>query len=233
MLHTGLLWRPDRGVQVIGDSFGTSHLGYPGGAPLVKVTFEFPDGTRVQHASHHGHPFCADKRRDQAAHLIGTMTRPWDGPAVVGMDSNGTSAERNRDGSYYDPDPYAGQDWYPDLIFQTKSQYDASGLRVRWVADRDDGQMYLAGGLRDVAAVLGAPWAPTVGHWPTDPHPYRRIDLSLTTEHFRDALGFYAVASQLPGIDVQLLTKASDHFPAIGSYDTQAINHDYHRMPRR
>jgi hypothetical protein len=228
-LHVGLLWRP--GIKVLPNSFRTSHLGYPGGESLVKLTFEFADGTHVQHGSHHGHPFCANKRTDQAAHLIGVMTRPSDGPAVVGMDSNGCSAERNPDGSYYDTDPYAGQS-YPDLIFQTEWDNDTAGPHT-YRADRRDGQMYLAGGFRDAAVLADAPWAPTVGHWPTDPHQRRRIDVNLVTGHFAKAIVSSCVADQLPNIDPDMLQDGSDHFPAVGAYETSAIDPTYRRLPLR
>jgi hypothetical protein len=238
MLHVGLLWRP--GLHVVPNSFGTSHLGYPGGSSLVRLTFEFPDGVRVQHGSKHGTPFCSTKRSDQAGHAVGTMTRPEGcAPAVLCMDSNAQSAERRADGSHYDADPYThdlatGQkrEWYNDLIFQVDWEYDAHGNRV-WSADRSAGEMYLAGGLRDAAAVLGVPWAPTVGHWPTDPHGLRRIDWGLVTGHMVPALRGFQVATEIPDFDVELLKAASDHFPFVGAYETRDIDLSYSRLPSR
>jgi hypothetical protein len=235
MLHPGLLRR--RGLPAV--DFRTSALGYHG-HPLATMTVEFADGTRVRHGSHHGSAFCPGKRTDQAAHAVGVMTRPEGCPqAVLCGDCNATSAERRPDGEYYDADPYThdldtGEKrvWYDDLIFQVKWSDDAYGNRMWW-ADRSAGEMYLAGGLRDVAAVLDVPWAPTVGHWPTDPHGKRRIDWSLCTGGMLPALRDFLVAGQIPGLDVEFLQKASDHFPFVGSYETAAIDQTFSRLPGR
>lgn len=175
------------------------------------------------------------------------MGRP---PGLIGGDWNSISADRvfragwvSEDDAepdrwvLYDPDPYTGPDrqWHGDLVYQTRWETDARGVR-RWWADREPGEVLYAGGLRDVAAELKAPWQTTVGHCGDDPYGERRIDAIRVTEEVVPALRGYEVVNnemtraasdfsehgQKPRtVDPK---KASDHLPVVVTYDPDLID---------
>ena len=115
---------------------------------------------------------------------MAAITRP-DGepPALVGADWNTECADRTWSGQSWDlyepADPYAGIDWFADLIYQCQWDYDERGRRRHW-ADRQPGDVLWAGGLHDAAALIGADSHPTTGHHPDDVYGAhgvrRRID---------------------------------------------------------
>jgi endonuclease/exonuclease/phosphatase family metal-dependent hydrolase len=209
--HVGLLWRA--GLSVVPGSFrvyGAADFWHA----LAKITFVI-DGRRVQHASHHATPFGRRMRADQMERVVAVMTRAEGGPPrLIGADWNCISADRRSDGSYYDPDPYADSEWYPDLIHQTVWGYDERGRRWHR-ADREPGEVLYAGGLADAAVVLDRQWEATVGHWKTDnPFGSRRIDGVRVTAEVIPALRTIEVTR------TDLAISASDHLPVTVTYDT-------------
>jgi endonuclease/exonuclease/phosphatase family metal-dependent hydrolase len=86
-----------------------------------------------------------------------------------------------------------------------------------------------AGGLRDAAAALGAPWQPTVGHHPDDPYGghgvWRRIDAVRVTSRMLGALRGYHVT------DTDEARRASDHLPVTTEYLPSAISAAPGRVP--
>ena len=96
------------------------------------------------------------------------------------------------DWELYEPaDPYAGVDWFADLIYQCQWDYDEQGRRRHW-ADRRPGDVLWSGGLHDVAALIGADWQPTAGHHPHDVYGAhgvrRRIDAVRVTGPLAEAM---------------------------------------------
>jgi hypothetical protein len=234
--HLGLLWDPER-VRCVRDSFRSYdrdnfHHG------MVVATFEVPgsDGQThlVRHASAHLTPFGPyGARADEAVRVVSALTRPLDRPAaLVGLDANTVGADRCADGSFYDPDPYAGYPWRPEFIYQCQREYDEFGRIIRWWADRTTGQALIDGGLLDArvalhnatAAVGGVPWAATTGYRSrTVGFGPRRICGIRATIDAVPALRASEIADpayfarhNLSGIDPIL---ASDHFAEVVEYD--------------
>jgi endonuclease/exonuclease/phosphatase family metal-dependent hydrolase len=87
--------------------------------------------------------------------------------------------------------------------------------------DRTAGEVLWAGGLHDAAAVLRAPWQPTVGHHRDDSYGTRgvrrRIDGVRATADVVPALRAHRVT------DTELARRASDHLPVTVEYDPSAI----------
>lgn len=213
-LYPALLWR--RGLKVRPDTIRTCpDQRIMGG--LVKLTFDL-GGQLVQHASTHLTPFGRPARVVEAEWLVATMIRPTGAPpALVGADENMISADRDTNGDLYDPDPYAAQPWYPDLIHQVDWTSGDNGNPAAWHADRQPGQALYDGGLRDVAPALDVKWRATSGHWPTCPYGPRRVDRIRMTEPLRPALLDVAV------MDNDLTRAASDHLPVVLTYDPTKI----------
>jgi len=146
---------------------------------------------------------------------VAAVTRPaGEPPVLVGADWNTECADRILTGQtweLYEPaDPYAGVEWFADLIYQCGWDYDERGCRRHW-ADRRPGDVLWAGGLHDVAAVTGAGWQPTTGHHPADVYGAhgvrRRIDAIRVTgplvpavraHHVHDTVQARAVSDHLP-----------------------------------
>ncbi len=98
-------------------------------------------------------------RADQNERLVAAITRPeGEPPALVGADWNTVGADRILVGQTWDlyepADPHAGVDWFADLIYQCRWDYDEQGRRRHW-ADRRPGDVLWAGGLHDAAALTG------------------------------------------------------------------------------
>jgi endonuclease/exonuclease/phosphatase family metal-dependent hydrolase len=237
--HVGLMWRA--GIEPVPGSF----RGSPAREfwhSLASVTLDV-GGTLVRHAAYHASPFCRIQRADQNERLVAALTRPLAPhppstspapflppsrpllgppivlPAVVGADWNTECADRVPDGDswpLYEPgDPYAGVEWFGDMVYQCEWDYDERGLRRHW-ADRRPGDVLFAGGLYDAAAVLRAPWHATAGHHPDDVYGAhgvsRRIDAVRVTRPVRGALRGYHVT------DTALTRAASDHLPVSIEY---------------
>jgi hypothetical protein len=105
--------------------------------------------------------------------------------------------------------------WFEDLIYQCEWDYDQAGLRRHW-ADRRAGDVLWAGGLRDVAAVTGAPWQPTTGHHGDDVYGAhgvrRRVDAVRVTAQLIPAMRGHEVYTSPDAIT------ASDHLPVVVEY---------------
>jgi endonuclease/exonuclease/phosphatase family metal-dependent hydrolase len=215
--HVGLMWRD--GIEAVPGSLRSLGAGdfWHG---LAVVTLDV-GGTLVRHATFHASPFCRMLRADQNERLVAAITRPAGGPpALIGADWNTESADRIAcpDGSWrlYEPgDPYAGVPWFEDLIYQCEWDYDQAGLRRHW-ADRRAGDVLWAGGLRDVAAVTGAPWQPTTGHHGDDVYGAhgvrRRVDAVRVTAQLIPAMRGHEVYTSPDAIT------ASDHLPVVVEY---------------
>ena len=151
---------------------------------LAVVTLDV-GGTLIRHGAFHATPFSRGMRADQNERLVAAITRPAsEPPTLVGADWNTECADRILVGQRWDlyepADPYAGVDWFADLIYQCQWDYDEQGRRRHW-ADRLRDVLW-AGGLHDVAALTGADWHATTGHHPHDVYGAhgvrRRIDAS-------------------------------------------------------
>jgi hypothetical protein len=167
--HTGLMWRPDAGIEPDPESlqiWGAGTFFHS----LIRLTLHL-DGQPVDFASYHGPPFGRMMRADQAERLLGALTRP-SAPLLLGGDMNTVGAARvtSPDGAsrWYDPDPYQDVDeWFGDLVYQCDWLWRPDGTR-QWWADRRPADILISGGLHDVAAALNAPWHPTTGHHERD-----------------------------------------------------------------
>ena len=209
--HVGLMWRD--GIEPVPGSL-RCYGGRDFWHGLALVTLDV-GGSRVRHGSFHATPFSRGMRADQNERLVAAVTRPaGEPPVLVGADWNTECADRILTGQtweLYEPaDPYAGVEWFADLIYQCGWDYDERGCRRHW-ADRRPGDVLWAGGLHDVAAVTGAGWQPTTGHHPADVYGAhgvrRRIDAIRVTgplvpavraHHVHDTVQARAVSDHLP-----------------------------------
>ena len=221
--HLGLLWRD--GIEPVPGSFHSRNAGFWHALGWVALDV---GGPVVRHAAYHASPFGRKIRADQSEIVVASLARPGRRvPALVGADWNGESADRVHDPAtgrweLYEPgDPYAGVDWFEDLVHQCEWDYDERGRR-RHRADRAAGEVLWAGGLHDAAAVLRAPWQPTAGHHRGDPYGARgisrRIDGVRVTPELVPALRAHRVT------DTGLTRRASDHLPVTVEYDPSAIS---------
>ena len=219
--QVGLMWRD--GIEPLPGSLRTL-----GGRDfwhgMAVVTLDV-GGTLIRHGAFHASPFCRALRADQNERLVAAITRPeGEPPALVGADWNTECADRIAvDGRWelYEPaDPYAGVDWFADLIYQCQWDYDEHGQRRHW-ADRRPGDVLWAGGLHDAAALIGAGWQPTVGHHPDDVYAAhgvrRRIDGVRVTAPLADAVRAHYV------LDTAQAAVASDHLPVTVEYLPSAV----------
>jgi endonuclease/exonuclease/phosphatase family metal-dependent hydrolase len=221
--HCGVLWRGE--LEPVPGSLRAVGRGQFWHA-LAVVTLD-AGGQRIRHAAFHATPFGRRLRADQNERLVAVLTGPKGSlPVLVGADWNTESADRVPDPmtgrqELYEPrDPYAGAEWFDDMIYQCEWDYDEAGQR-RHRADRRAGDVLWAGGLHDAAAVLRAPWQPTAGHHPSDRYGVagvsRRIDAIRVTRHLLGALRAYHVT------DTPLARETSDHLPVTVEYDPAAV----------
>lgn len=214
--HVGLMWRD--GIEPVPGSLRCLGDGdfWHG---LAVVTLDL-GGTLVRHGSFHATPFSRMLRADQNERLVAAITRPeGQPPALVGGDWNTECADRVPSGGtwrLYEPaDPYAGVEWFADMVYQCQWDYDEQGRRRHW-ADRRPGDVLWAGGLHDAAALIGADWQATTGHHPDDVYARngvrRRIDAIRVTWQFSGAVRAHEV------LDSPAAREASDHFPVTVEY---------------
>jgi endonuclease/exonuclease/phosphatase family protein len=215
--HVGLMWRD--GIEPRPGSL-RCYGGRDFWHGLALLTLDV-GGPLIRHGAFHASPFGRRLRADQNERLVAAVTRPrGEPPVLVGADWNTESADRRPDGTLYEPaDPYAGVDWFADLIYQCQWDYDEQGRRTHR-ADREPGDVLWAGGLHDAAAVTGAPWQPTTGHHPSDAYGARgvrrRIDAIRVTGELIPALRTHRV------IDTPQARSASDHLPVLVEYHPAA-----------
>jgi endonuclease/exonuclease/phosphatase family metal-dependent hydrolase len=221
--HCGVLWRGE--LEPVPGSLRAVGRGQFWHA-LAVVTLDV-GGQRIRHAAFHATPFGRRLRADQNERLVAVLTGSMGSqPLLIGADWNTESADRVPDPvtgrqELYEPrDPYAGVEWFDDMIYQCEWDYDERGLR-RGRADRAPGDVLYAGGLLDAAAVLQAPWQPTAGHHPDDRYGRagitRRIDAIRVTRHVAGALRAYHCT------DTELTRQASDHLPVTVEYQPSAV----------
>jgi endonuclease/exonuclease/phosphatase family metal-dependent hydrolase len=234
--HVGLMWRD--GIEPVPGSL-RCYGGRDFWHGLAVVTLDV-GGTLIRHGAFHATPFSRGVRADQNERLVAAITRPADElPALVGADWNTECADRILVGAdrtsvgadrtlvgqrwdLYEPaDPYAGVEWFADLIYQCQWDYDKQGRRRHW-ADRRPGDVLWAGGLHDVAALTGADWHPTTGHHPDDVYGAhgvrRRIDAIRVTGSLVDAMCAHQVR------DTEQARAASDHLPVTVEYLPSAMH---------
>lgn len=217
--HCGLLWRP--GIEPVPGSFHESPAGRLWhGAGWLTLDL---GGVRIRHGTFHASPFGRRLRADQNELLLAMLRSGPDRtvPLLIGADWNAESADRIVDETtgdlvLYEPaDPFADVAWFDGLIHQCQWDYDWRGRRRHW-ADRRAGDVLFAGGLLDAAALLRAPWQPTVGYYPEDGYAargiLRRIDAIRVTRQVVPALRTYHVT------DTPLARSASDHLPVSVEY---------------
>jgi endonuclease/exonuclease/phosphatase family metal-dependent hydrolase len=219
--HVGLMWRD--GIEPRPGSLRCRGAGYFWHG-LAVVTLDV-GGTLIRHGAFHATPFGRALRADQNERLVAAITRPeGEPPALIGADWNTESADRILSGEnwkLYEPaDPYAGVDWFADLIYQCQWDYDERGRRRHW-ADRQPGDVLWAGGLHDAAALIGADWHPTTGHHPDDVYGAhgvrRRIDGIRVTGPLAAAVRGHRV------LDTPQARSASDHLPVTVEYLPTAV----------
>jgi len=214
--YVGLMWRD--GIEPRPGSL-RGHGGRDFWHGLAVVTLDV-GGIPIRHGAFHASPFCRALRADQNERLVAAITRPAGAPpALIGADWNTECADRilvaGRWELYEPADPYAGLDWFADLIYQCQWDYDEQGRRRHW-ADRRPGDVLWAGGLHDAAALTRADWHPTVGHHPDDIYAAhgvrRRIDGIRVTAELAAALRAHHVT------DTTQAREASDHLPVTVEY---------------
>jgi len=216
--HVGLMWRD--GIDPVPGSL-RCYGGRDFWHGLALLTLDV-GGPLIRHGAFHASPFGRRLRADQNERLVAAVTRPrGEPPVLVGADWNAESADRRPDGTLYEPgDPYAGVEWFADLIYQCRWDYDEHGRR-RPRADREPGDVLWAGGLHDAAAVTGATWQPTTGHHPSDAYGAsgvsRRIDAVRVSGELVPALRTHRV------IDTAQTRSASDHLPVLVEYRPSAV----------
>ena len=219
--HVGLMWRD--GIEPVPGSL-RCYGGRDFWHGLALVTLDV-GGTWIRHGSFHATPFSRGMRADQNERLVAAVTRPaGEPPVLVGADWNTECADRILVGQAWDlyepADPYAGVEWFADLIYQCGWDYDERGCRRHW-ADRRPGDVLWAGGLHDVAAVTGAGWQPTTGHHPADVYGAhgvrRRIDAIRVTGPLVLAVCAHHVH------DTAQARAASDHLPVTAEYLPAAV----------
>jgi len=223
--HVGLMWRD--GIEPVPRSL-RSYGGRDFWHGLAVVTLDV-GGTLIRHGAFHATPFSRGLRADQNERLVAAITRPaGEPPALVGADWNTECADRIPVAGtgpawdfYETADPYAGVDWFADLIYQCQWDYDERGRRRHW-ADRRPGDVLWAGGLHDAAALIGAGWQATTGHHPDDVYAAhgvrRRIDAVRVTVPLAGALRAHRVH------DTGQTRAASDHLPATVEYLPGAVH---------
>jgi endonuclease/exonuclease/phosphatase family metal-dependent hydrolase len=217
--HCGLLWRA--GIEPVPGSFRESRVGrlwHSAGWLTLDL-----GGVKVRHGTFHASPFGRRLRADQNELLLAMLRSGPERavPLLIGADWNTESADRVQDEAtgdliLYEPtDPFADVAWFDGLIHQCQWEYDWRGRRRHW-ADRRAGDVLFAGGLLDAAALLRAPWQPTVGYYAEDGYGtrgiLRRIDAIRVTRQVAPALRAYHVA------DTPLARGASDHLPVSVEY---------------
>jgi len=211
--HVGLMWRD--GITPVPGSLRCYGEGYFWHS-LAVVSLE-AGGSVLRYAAHHAAPFGRLARAADNERLVGLLAvKALAPPVIVGADWNTESADRVRDpdtGAWtlYEPaDPFAGTEWFDQLVHQCTWEYGETGAR-RHRADRLPGEVLWAGGLYDAAAVLRAPWQATTGHYAGDPFGERgirrRIDGFRVSRDLIPALRSHQVT------DSELARRASDHLP--------------------
>lgn len=204
--HVGLLWRP--GIIPVPGSF--RQIGRAqGGLWHAAASIALPVGgpTPLTVVSCHLDPFRPETRFAEAARIASLTAGKT---AIVAGDFNGPSADRRPDGTYYDPDPIEQYGWHDAATYQVAWDDDPDAApRV----DRRAAERLRRAGLVDAAAALDAPWQPSCGHWPDDPHGLRRIDRILATATVRPALRSHEV------VDTETTRALSDHLPVVVGLD--------------
>ncbi|WP_342213953.1 endonuclease/exonuclease/phosphatase family protein [Nocardia wallacei] len=208
--HVGLLWNPS--IEAVA---WRSWSGRQFWHSLGRVVLD-AGGPLVGYAAFHNRPFGRYARMDETERFASVLLRPQDGlPTIAGLDGNVAYAHRNPDGSWYDPDPFAGRPVNRDTIHQCTWTYNSNGDRV-FAVDRGPGEILAVSGLVDAAVATGSPWMPTTGHWVHD-QVDRRLDAILAPPDLAPALRSYEV------VRTDLALSASDHLPVTAELDVSVL----------
>lgn len=204
--HVGLLWRPE--INPVPGSWrqiGRAQGGLWHAAASIALQVGGPVPLSV--VCCHLDPFRPEFRFSEAARIASLAAGKT---AVACGDFNGPSADRRADGSFYDPDPIEQHGWHEAATYQVAWDDDPNAApRV----DRRAAERLRRSGLVDAAVALDAPWMPSCGHAPDDPHGPRRIDRILATAGTRPALRSYEV------VDTAITRALSDHLPVVVGLD--------------
>lgn len=228
--HVGLLWR---GPHVRARYGGFQP--YPGSGEfwhgLVMQEFAIEGFDRPLHVgSYHGTPFQRDGRPDEARRIVSALTRPYgeDRLAIIGADWNSISADRVQkpDGTwdFWHPDPYwtdgAANVWKEPYAYQCLvDDVDEQGMPSQWHADRRPGEVLLWSGCRDAAALAGAAWTPSVGHFGHADMGDRTIDTHRVSPALAPAVVGWDV------ISTPTAKQASDHLPVVTTLQLDRLDH--------
>jgi hypothetical protein len=199
--HTGLLWTP--GIEVVPGSFrpyDTDDYGISHG--LATAVFDVGGPKLRAGSAHFSHtdPGLSGGWKD--AGVVHRAFHRRDGiVGLVGGDWQGIGSRHD-----YDPDPYEGVDWKPDIAYHL----DLYGQPDRHAAIR----MERLFKFQDCALLANARPHSTTGHHETDQQPPRRIDRIYATYDFPKGAvtGFRAVKPKEVG-------QASDHRPVLVKID--------------
>jgi hypothetical protein len=199
--HTGLLWAP--GIELVPGSFrpyDTADYGISHG--LATAVFDV-GGPRLRAGSaHFSHPDPGLSAGWKDAAVVHRAFHREDGiPGIVGGDWQGIGSNH-----HYDPDPYEGVDWTPDIGYHL----DLYGQPDRHAAIRMERNFRF----RDCAILTSTPRHSTTGHHKTDRQPPRRIDRIYVTYDFPAE----AIEKFRP-VGPKAVGQSSDHTPALAEID--------------
>ncbi|MFI7121900.1 hypothetical protein [Amycolatopsis sp. NPDC049868] len=172
-MHAAILWEPAR-VTPKADSFrfyGKGELWHA----LVIGTVTI-DGVPISLASYQAPSLRKLTRLDEVERLMLGAISGYTGKTLLFCgDFNSLSNARNTDGSYYDPDPYAGKEPDPQQLFQVLWDEDETTGEISNVrADRRPAAALSFGGpLHDATATLGRRVA--IHHWMVVPGQSTRV----------------------------------------------------------
>jgi hypothetical protein len=170
--HVGVLWNPATAGVRNWQTFGK----WPFHHALGVLTLDVGDSTPWRVATTQLSPASPEARSTEAALVAMAGLGNPKMVTFVGMDTNTPGTEPALDGSgpYYDPEPYENQPpGQPHHLYQVKWNDNPDAPPI---VDRRAAEKLRRAGLTDVAWHLRAPWTPTTGHHPADPHGPRRID---------------------------------------------------------
>ncbi|SEP53757.1 endonuclease/exonuclease/phosphatase family protein [Amycolatopsis saalfeldensis] len=233
--HSALLWAD--GIRPAGNWYSIAGSSF--WHAMAMLDLDVGASEPVTHASVHLRPFGREHRADEGERVLVAMTRGTRRLGFVAGDFNSVSAARVRrrtpDGAgerwpLYDPDYPAGEDnWHPSLASYCHVSSDETRT-LSWTTDRRPTGHLEHTGLRDAAALIDAPWMPTVGHWSGGDHPDARLDQIWATSAAADAVTGYEVidrplsAADEPGEVTADPWTLSDHLGIVATYDTTALS---------
>jgi endonuclease/exonuclease/phosphatase family metal-dependent hydrolase len=202
--HTGLLWR-DGITPVPGSLHTLTREGAGMWHCAVSVILDL-GGPHLRVGSVQLSPFDLTWSTMDTSQLLRVFNAD-SVPGLLGGDYNCVGADPG-----YDPDPYTGQPWHPDHVYQLTDTGDVDRRPAHRLESPRLGRM------RDCARLAGAPWTATTGHHPGDHHPPRRIDRWYATHHLPEQ----AVIT-VEVLDAARIGQATDHLPLLTTTDPAVL----------